>query len=96
MTKKPFTSGPWQTNPETPYLAAQVRDDVGRILADVYGESRETRKANARLMAAAPDGYALAEHIEAMANEAYLVGHPEWEAIVSEAKAFLGKARGEQ
>lgn len=96
MTKKPFTPGPWQTNPETPYLAAQVRDDVGRILADVYGESKETRKANACLMAAAPDGYALAEHIEAIANDAYLIGHPKWEAIVSEAKAFVRKARGGQ
>jgi hypothetical protein len=31
----------------------------------------------------------LAEHIEAMADDAYLVGHPEWLAIVEEAKLLL-------
>ena len=32
---------------------------------------------------------ALIEHVLAMENDAYLVGHPEWEFIVADAKAAL-------
>lgn len=31
----------------------------------------------------------LAEHVLAMADDDYLRGHPEWEAIVAEARAVL-------
>jgi len=34
---------------------------------------------------------ALAEHILAMADDAYLCGHPEFNAIVDEARNALGK-----
>lgn len=34
-------------------------------------------------------GYQLAEHISAMANDAYFVGHPEWEHLVEEALRIL-------
>lgn len=33
--------------------------------------------------------YDLANHIVVMADDAYLSGHPEWEAIVEEARALL-------
>ena len=51
--KVPHTPGPWETKPETNYVPAQVWAD-GRLLADVFGESRDARKANANLIAAAP------------------------------------------
>jgi hypothetical protein len=51
------TPGPWEIKTETPYIPAQVWTDDGRLLADVYGETYEARKANAWIMAAAPDMY---------------------------------------
>jgi hypothetical protein len=51
--KVPHTPGPWEAKPETNYVPAQVWAD-GRLLADVFGESRDAREANARLIAAAP------------------------------------------
>jgi hypothetical protein len=48
------TPGPWQVKRETDYAPAQVWAD-GRQLAEVYGESRDARKANSQLMAAAPE-----------------------------------------
>ena len=47
------TPGPWEENCETEYVPAQVWAE-GRQLAEVYGECREARAANARLIAAAP------------------------------------------
>jgi hypothetical protein len=49
---------------------------------------------NARLIAAAPELHALAEHVVAMANDDYLNGHPEWIAIADEARALLTKIEG--
>jgi hypothetical protein len=48
------TPGPWEAKRETDYVPAQVWA-AGRQLAEVYGESREPRAANARLIAAAPE-----------------------------------------
>jgi hypothetical protein len=48
------TPGPWEAKCETDYVPAQVWAE-GRQLAEVYGECREARAANARLMAAAPE-----------------------------------------
>jgi len=43
--------------------------------------------------AAATDGLLkLARHIVAMADDTYLTGHPEWYAIVEEAKADIARA----
>lgn len=35
-------------------------------------------------------GVRLAEHVLAMADDAYLTGHPEWDEIVKDAKEVLG------
>jgi hypothetical protein len=51
-----------------------------------HNEAR--RLANARLIASAPDLLALAQHISVMADDAYLTGHPEWQAIVEEAQSI--------
>jgi hypothetical protein len=48
------TPGPWEAKRETDYVPAQVWAE-GRQIAEVYGESREVRAANARLIAAAPE-----------------------------------------
>jgi len=81
-----FTPGPWQTKPESPYVPAQVWAD-GRQLAEVYGEDRATRKANARLMAAAPD---LLEQLEA------LVVQIEWAGLIvpDGVYAVISKVKG--
>lgn len=52
----------------------------------------ETILANAKLFAAADDLRALAQHIITMHDDAYLAGHPEWLAIVEEARATIAKA----
>lgn len=44
------------------------------------------------LLAAAPELLALARHITAMADDSYLVGHPEWLEMVTEARAATEKA----
>lgn len=49
----------------------------------------ETILANAKLFAAAPELLALAKHIESMADDAYLTGHPEFVEIAREAKEAL-------
>jgi hypothetical protein len=36
--------------------------------------------------------YRLAEHVLAMADDAYLMGHPEWAEIVDEARALHANA----
>lgn len=52
-----WTPGPWESKKESSYVPAQVWAE-GRQLCEVYGESKDTRAANARIMAAAPDLYA--------------------------------------
>lgn len=63
--------------------------DIGYV-TDLHHTASE-QDANARLIAAAPDLLHLAEHVLAMADDAYLTGHPEWIEIVEEARAI--KAR---
>ena len=48
------TAGPWEAKLEPEYVPAQVWAE-GRQVAEVYGETREARAANARLIAAAPE-----------------------------------------
>jgi hypothetical protein len=55
------------------------------------GYDNSEAEANARLIAAAPELHALAEHVVAMANDDYLNGHPEWIAIADDARAILTK-----
>jgi hypothetical protein len=92
MTTQPrFTPGPYTTKPETPYVAAQVWAD-GMLIADVYGESRETRKANAQLFAASAEMYQALSDLLAWANISE--GSRDYH-LAESAKAALAKARGE-
>lgn len=47
----------------------------------------------AAAIAAARDGLALAQHVLALADDAYLSGHSEFEVIVSEARALVRSVR---
>lgn len=51
------TPGDWTAKAENDYVPAQVWTDDGRLLCEVFGESREIRKVNANLMAASPKLY---------------------------------------
>ena len=97
--KEKWTPGTYTTKPETPYVAAQVWAD-GLLIADVYGESRETRKANAQLFAAAPKMYEalvgfFAQDIPCPfpMNDGRL---KDWQNWSNQAQAALAQARGEQ
>ena len=91
------TPGPWTIReyPDKIEIVADFPSDgkclAGEILVatveDIWPE-------NAPLVAAAPEAYALAKHIETMADDAYLIGHPEWIEIADEALAFIAKAEG--
>ncbi len=75
----------------------QHRGDLGEYHVNVEGGQtlgRFDKREDAMLDAVAPDGHKLAEHIGAMANDAYLAGHPEWQEIVDEARALIAKVEG--
>ncbi len=84
------TKGEWYTKPETDYVAAQVWCD-GMLLADVYGESRATRKANAEVMAAAPE---LLAQLEALVGQLEASGLVAPALIPPNVRAVIAKARG--
>ena len=82
--------------PETDYVHAQVWEE-GRLIADIYGESRQTRKDDAQLFAASREMYQALTNLVALA-EAYLryaPSHPD-NAKLEDARAALVKARGEK
>jgi hypothetical protein len=80
------TAGEWYTKPENAYVAAQVWCE-GMLLADVYGESRAARKANAEVMAAASDLLAQLEALIVQLDNVGLIVPPM-------ARAAVDKARG--
>jgi len=89
------TPGPWTNLASASRLT--ITNDKYIPLAtcfDAGGLKPEECQANARLIAAAPNGYKLAKHIEAMADDTYLEGHPKWLVIVQEAREFLSKVEG--
>lgn len=52
--------------------------------------------ADARLIAAAPEMLEGLRHVLAMKDDAYLTGHPEWEAICEQAESIIRKATGQE
>lgn len=98
------TPRPWSTKPETDYVPAQVWAE-GRQLAEVYGETRQIRAVNARLMASAPE---LLEALERICDAAESwhreTGHEDDDPIIKcdaicecipQMKAAIRKARGD-
>ena len=94
----PHTPSPWRHGVSYPDGIDIIKDEahpthqpywtVCKVNTCMGSES----EANAKLIAAAPELLALAEHIEAMHDDDYLTGHPEWLAIVEEARAAIAKA----
>jgi hypothetical protein len=84
---KLYKSGQWKVEKS---CSGVVLDNNDNFVARTYSTF------DARLIAASPDGYALAQHIMAMADDAYFVGHPEWESIVGQAKDLLARVEVEQ
>ena len=88
------TPGPWAAEPQ---LTPDGRmGDAWNIVADDWPAvpvAEVRREADARLIVAAPAAVALAQHVVVMADDAYLIGHPEWDAIVAEARAWLAAVR---
>ena len=85
--KEKWTPGTY--TPETPYVAAQVWSDA-LIIADVYGESCEARKANAQLFAAAP------ELFEALVVIESCLSSDDNDHAAQKVRAAISKARGGQ
>ena len=110
MTQAKHTPGPWEVGSlnqgpvsgtipiTTPGYRETFRD--GMLIASVYGTAARS-EANARLIAAAPDGYALAEQVAAIGDETFRARTlSEREAALLNqailmAKAFLYKVKGE-
>ena len=83
------SEGPWVVR-ENVILSEPEGAPVATVDASrATGWVPATIKANARLIAAAPAGYALALHINAMADDAHLLEHPEWAELVAEARALI-------
>lgn len=61
----------------------------------VFGHHHFVR-VDSPIIATAPQGLALAEHIMAMKDDAHFSDHPEWNEIVKEAEAFFAKATGKE
>jgi hypothetical protein len=92
MTTK-HTPGPWAAEPQ---LTPDGRMGAAwNIVADDWpavAVAEVRREADALLISAAPKMLDLARHVVAMADDAYLIGHPEWGAIVAEARAAIAAA----
>lgn len=65
--------------------------DIANVLDNLVTRYSGTIAGNANLIAAAPDGFALAELIVRCRSQ----GHPIHDDIVNAAQAFLAKARGQ-
>ena len=96
-----FTPGPWRIlfNDKTKVVLEQ--QGVAVFVADTYAgftKSEEEQKANAALIAAAPEMYALLQKIVEIAGEAAETGYTTvtGDRILEQGKAILQKARGEK
>jgi hypothetical protein len=93
------TPGPWEAKRETDYVPVQVWAE-GRQIPEVYGECREARAANARLIAAAPELLKALRHVitEFWEEYEYPDCPPEHSPTVEIGKAehVIRKAKGEE
>jgi hypothetical protein len=82
----------YTAKPETDYVPAQVWED-GRLIADIYGQSRQTRKEDAQLFAASREMYQALIDLLAWAN---ISTESRDYHLAEAARAALAKARGEK
>lgn len=97
MKNAQHTPGPWvlsEVDPETgsPTFGAKIYGADNYIVADCTNNKRlpYNQLANARLIAAAPDGLSLAELVLTCVNQ----GHPIHPKVVQAAQAVIAKAEG--
>ena len=86
------TPGPWHTQHNDERAGELVIADenmywVASVMND--GEDEEEQRANAHLIAASPMLLAVVQHVLAMADDAYFMGHPEWASIVEQARSAI-------
>lgn len=91
----PHTPGPWKRERDGSRSGGRIvstvtNDEIYHLCDDA------TYEANKNLEAAGPDLLALALHIESMAGDVYLEGHPEWQEIVIEARIAIAFATGKE
>ena len=107
MTQFKGTPGPWEIKPEEvdrPYIRIRGtrlggRFKVANVLSPDYDgvhhrEADETR-ANARLIAAAPELLEALQLAEKAMVEGRNVTYPEWYGVINKARAAITKATGE-
>lgn len=97
------------THTPTPLAINKIKSPVygsdGTLVAEAYGLGRWSkfigtimRESDATSIVRACNAHEglmnLATHIVAMADDAYLIEHPEWGAIVGEAQALLDQQKG--
>ncbi len=97
MTTPKYTPGPYRIEEITPgyarYDIVTTIDGQNYRVANVFGETEDNAKANAALIAAAPDLYALLSEIN---RTFYGDGSfKAMKAVMEKTKPLLEKARGE-
>ena len=92
------TKGQWEAREDSGenYVVRVYRDEQGRRYTDficVCASTTQDNMANARLIAAAPDGFALAELIRESDRCGFAsLTKGDWQAIVDAAVALISKA----
>jgi len=107
MSKPSFTPGPWENEGEDHFADMPfIRIGKGRPICDVIPpidlvDMDEESRANARLIAAAPELYDVAESAPVISKyhgsrgfdvEGFIVEYEEW---MARRRAIMAKARGE-
>ena len=97
-----FTKGKWtcgyteEQDRHGIYKQWRVRsEEHNRHICDIFIVTDEG-EANAHLIAASPVLYEALEHLNAMADDAYFQGHPEWAEIVKQVQAAISLAHGKE
>ena len=102
MSIEKFTPGEWEVVPFTDYgrdslfITTKAKKPIAYVseqITDMKGRyvdwDEDTRKANAHLLAAAPDMYWILKRLTELTDYAELVG------VLSDAKTTLKRAKGE-
>ena len=93
MSQAKFTPGPWVVYKDLPTdVVVSQSGECSLATLDCGCGSRKTQRANAHLIAAAPELYVA---LEALIKECDMCGHPDEPEAVEIARSALAKARGE-
>ena len=101
MSETRWAPGPWQAYPtietgrEPPYTPVGANTLLGKVYSEGFGDYDESR-ANANLIAAAPDLYEALAQCLALAELKYSNTDDIASHVFGECRVALSKARGEQ